>query len=91
MLGITKQAAIDYGASGIRINMIAPGSIDTPMLREAIERRHGDEADVIRRLSLIGRFGYPSEIAKAALWLCSDESSFTIGHALAVDGGYLAR
>jgi glucose 1-dehydrogenase len=91
VLGLTKQAAIDYARAGIRINMIAPGSIDTPMLRNAIERRHGDEADVMRRLSLIGRFGYPSEIAKAALWLCCDESSFTIGHALAVDGGYLAR
>jgi NAD(P)-dependent dehydrogenase (short-subunit alcohol dehydrogenase family) len=46
---------------------------------------------VIERMSLNGRFGRPEEIAKAALWLCGDDASFTYGHALAVDGGYLAR
>ena len=56
-----------------------------------MERRGRDPKDVAARLSLLGRFGDPSEIAQAALWLCSDESSFTLGHALAVDGGYLAR
>ena len=91
VIGLTKAAAIDYAPLGIRINAICPGAIDTPMLRNAIERRGGDEADVVKRLSLVGRFGQPSEIAKAALWLCSDDSSFTVGHALAVDGGYLAR
>jgi NAD(P)-dependent dehydrogenase (short-subunit alcohol dehydrogenase family) len=91
VLGLTKAAAIDYARHGIRINAICPGSIDTPMLRNAMERRGGKEADVVARLSLIGRFGTVSEIAKAALWLCSDDASFTIGHALAVDAGYLAR
>lgn len=91
VLGLTRSSAIDYARLGVRINAICPGSIDTPMLRNAMERRNRNEADVVKRLSLIGRFGQPSEIAKAALWLCSDESSFTIGHALAVDGGYLAR
>ena len=47
--------------------------------------------EVANRLSLIGRFGQPDEIASAALWLCSEASSFTIGHALAVDGGYPGR
>ena len=89
--GLTKAAAIDYGGQGIRINAIAPGAIDTPMLRNAMERRGRDERDVARRLSLIGRFGRVEEIAAATLWLCSDESSFTMGHTLAVDGGYLAR
>jgi NAD(P)-dependent dehydrogenase (short-subunit alcohol dehydrogenase family) len=91
VLGLTRSTAIDYARHGIRINAICPGAIDTPMLRNAIERRGGDEADVIARLSLVGRFGEVDEIANAALWLCSPESSFTIGHALAVDGGYLAR
>jgi NAD(P)-dependent dehydrogenase (short-subunit alcohol dehydrogenase family) len=91
VLGITKQAAIDYAPLGIRINAICPGGIDTPMLRGAIERRQRDPVDVQNRLSLMGRFGEVDEIAAAALWLCSDESSFTAGHALAVDGGYLAR
>ncbi len=90
-MGLTKSAAIDYAGKGIRINAIIPGSIDTPMLRNAMERRGREEKDVVARLSLLGRFGRPDEIAAAALWLCSDASSFTVGHTLAVDAGYLAR
>ena len=91
VLGLTRSAAIDYAALGIRVNAICPGSIDTPMLRNAMERRGRTIDDVVDRLSLIGRFGRPDEIASAALWLCSDDSSFVIGHPLAVDAGYLAR
>ena len=91
VLGMTRNAAVDYGAEGIRINAICPGAIDTPMLRAAMERRGREPEEVADRLSLLGRFGQPDEIAQACLWLCSDESSFTTGHALAVDGGYLAR
>jgi NAD(P)-dependent dehydrogenase (short-subunit alcohol dehydrogenase family) len=91
VLGLTKSAAVDYAPRGIRINAICPGSIDTPMLRGAIAKRGRDPQEVASRLSLIGRFGTPEEIAAAALWLCSGASGFTIGHALAVDGGYLSR
>ena len=91
VLGMTRNAAVDYGAAGIRINAICPGAIDTPMLRAAMERRGRQPEEVANRLSLLGRFGQPDEIAQACLWLCSEESSFTTGHALAVDGGYLAR
>lgn len=91
VLGLTRSAAIDYAASGIRINAICPGSIDTPMLRQAMRRRGRDPQAVVDKLSLVGRFGTPEEIAAAALWLCSDAASFTVGHALAVDAGYLAR
>jgi NAD(P)-dependent dehydrogenase (short-subunit alcohol dehydrogenase family) len=91
VLGLTKSAAIDYAPLGVRINAICPGAIETPMLLGAIEARGRDKQEVANRLSLIGRFGQPDEIASAALWLCSEASSFTIGHALAVDGGYLAR
>lgn len=91
VIGLTRSAAIDYAGDGIRINAICPGAIDTPMLRNAMEQRGRDESEVIGRLSLVGRFGRADEIAKAAMWLCSDDSSFTVGHALAVDGGYLAR
>lgn len=89
--GITKAAAIDYAPLGIRINAVAPGAIDTPMLRGAIAARGRDADEVAGRLSLTGKFGTVDEIAEGALWLCSDRSSFTIGHVLAVDGGYLAR
>ena len=91
VIGLTRNTAIDYAADGIRINAICPGAIDTPMLRDAIARRGREPQEVADRLSLLGRFGQVTEIAKAALWLCSDDSSFTIGHALAVDGGYLVR
>jgi NAD(P)-dependent dehydrogenase (short-subunit alcohol dehydrogenase family) len=91
VIGLTRSAAIDYAGDGIRINAICPGAIDTPMLRNAMALRGREVADVVSRLSLIGRLGRADEIAKAALWLCSDDSSFTVGHALAVDGGYLAR
>jgi NAD(P)-dependent dehydrogenase (short-subunit alcohol dehydrogenase family) len=90
ILGLTRACAVDYAAHGIRINAICPGAIDTPMLRTAMERRGRDPIETAARLSKLGRFGRPDEIAKAALWLCSDDSSFTTGHALAVDGGMLA-
>ncbi len=89
-LGLTRSAAMDYGSRGVRVNAICPGAIDTPMLRGAIERRGRDAAEVAGRLSPLGRFGTSEEIARATLWLCSDASSFTNGHALAVDGGMLA-
>jgi len=85
VIGLTKTAAIEYAGSGIRVNAVAPGAIDTPMLRGSAE------PDVLARLSLIGRFGQPAEIANAVLWLCSDAAAYTMGHVLAVDGGYLAR
>jgi len=89
VLGLTRSAALDYARHGIRVNAIYPGAIDTPMLHQAMERRGRKVADVQKRLSLFNRFGTPDEIAQAALWLCSDASSFTTGHALGVDGGML--
>jgi NAD(P)-dependent dehydrogenase (short-subunit alcohol dehydrogenase family) len=91
VLGITRTAAIEYAADGIRINAVCPGAIQTPMLQAAVDRRGGDIEETARRLSLLGRLGQPEEVAKAVLWLCSEDSSFTVGHALAVDAGYLAR
>ena len=91
VLGLTRSAALDYAGRGIRINAICPGSIDTPMLRKAMERRGRDVDETARRLSLIGRFGRPDEIASAALFLCSDASSYVYGHPLAVDAGMLAH
>ena len=91
VLGLTRSAAVDYGPRGIRINAILPGTIDTPMLRNAMARRGRNVDDVVDRLSLLGRLGRPEEIADAALWLCSESSSFVLGHPLAVDAGYLTR
>jgi NAD(P)-dependent dehydrogenase (short-subunit alcohol dehydrogenase family) len=91
VVGLTKTAAIEYARSGIRVNGVAPGAIDTAMLRDAIEHRGADEAALVKRYSLFRRFGEADEVTKAVLWLCSDEASFTTGHTLPVDGGYLAQ
>ena len=88
VVGLTRQAAIDYAPDGIRVNAIAPGNIDTPMLRNALARR-GLEADAVEKRMPMRRFGHSHEIASAALWLCSDASSFTTGHVLTVEGGML--
>lgn len=91
VVGLTRTAAIEYARAGVRVNAVAPGAIDTPMLRDAMESRGFDPAAMARRFGLFGRFGHPDEVARAVLWLCSDDSSFTTGHVLAVDGGHLTQ
>lgn len=88
VIGLTKQAALDYSHYGIRINAVAPGAIDTPMLRGALEQFGLDPDSYAKELSMLGRFGRPEEIAKSYLWLASDLSSFVTGTTLEVDGGY---
>lgn len=90
VIGLTKTAALEYAKKNIRVNAICPGVIQTPMIERFV---HG-EAQVRKQLvegEPIGRVGNPEEIAAAALWLCSDSSSFVTGHSLAVDGGWLAQ
>lgn len=87
VVALTQSAAIEYAASGIRINAISPGVISTPMvddipipLLEKIQSKHP-----------IGRLGQPEEIADAVVWLCSDKASFVTGHNMVIDGGYTAQ
>ncbi len=88
---LTKNLAIDYARKGIRANAICPGFIETPLLAGLVEGEGlAAQRDAIREAHQLGRFGTPSEIADAALFLASDESSFVTGHALVVDGGYTA-
>ncbi|MDY7538573.1 SDR family oxidoreductase [Undibacterium sp. RTI2.1] len=89
VVGLTKTAAAEYGRAGIRVNAVCPGVIRTPMMDNAIAREPRREK-MIQKLHPIGRIGEASEIANAALWLCSDLSSFVTGHQLAVDGGLTA-
>ena len=88
---LTKNMAIDYGPSGIRVNAICPGFIDTPMT-DALFGADGIAGGATLWIEehALRRFGRPEEIAAAARFLLSSDASFVSGHALAVDGGYTA-
>lgn len=89
--GLTKVAALENGAIDIRVNAVAPGAIDTPMLRGALEQFNLTEEDFAPQLSLLNRFGQPREVAEASLWLASDQSSYVTGTVIHVDAGYTSR
>ncbi len=89
VVGLTRNAAIAYGQRGVRVNCINPGWIETPMT-DPIMGMEG-VADQMRAQVPMARFGQPEEIAKAALFLASDDSSYMTGAALVVDGGWTAR
>jgi NAD(P)-dependent dehydrogenase (short-subunit alcohol dehydrogenase family) len=89
VVGMTKTAAAEYARQGIRINSVCPGVVNTPMMGRALEREPLREKK-LRNVHPMGRFAEPAEIAHAAMWLCSEHSSFVTGHQLAVDGGLTA-
>jgi len=90
IIGLTRTAALEYARAGIRVNAVCPGATRTPMVQQIIaampELGKGMEEN-----HPIGRIAEPEEIAEAIVWLCSDSASFVTGHALAVDGGLLAK
>ena len=92
IVSLTRTMAVDFATDGIRVNAIAPGAIDTPMLRRSFAR-HADPEPVreaSRQRHAMKRFGRAEEIAETALHLASDASSFTTGTVMPVDGGWLA-
>lgn len=91
VVGMTKVAALENGPLGIRVNSVAPGAIDTPMLRGALEEIGTTAEEFAPALSVLNRFGQPEEIAQASLWLASDLSSYVTGTTLHVDAGYTSR
>src|SRR5499427_932745 len=91
VLGLTKSAALDYAARGIRINAICPGLIHTPMADQMMAAGQADALNAMLKDVPIGRLGRAEEIAEAVLWLCSSAASLMVGHALAVDGGYTSK
>jgi NAD(P)-dependent dehydrogenase (short-subunit alcohol dehydrogenase family) len=88
VMGLTKSAALENARSGIRVNVVCPAVIETPMADRAYE----DPAihKFVLGLHPIGRFGKPEEIAEAVVWMCSDRASFITGQSLVLDGGLLA-
>ena len=88
---LTKNLSLDYGRIGIRANAICPGFIETPMFESVMKGpEFAKYKKRIREQHKLGRFGRPEEIAGAAFFLASDDSSFVTGQALAVDGGFTA-
>jgi glucose 1-dehydrogenase len=91
VVGLTKAAALENGGEDIRVNSVAPGAIDTPMLRGALEEMGIDPEAYAPQLSLLNRFGSAEEIAQASLWLASDASSYVTGTTIHADAGYTSR
>ena len=90
--GITKHLAIEWADQGIRVNAVAPGTINTERVQRLPEEPGGPEyLEAIKKAHPMGRIGEPSEVANAILFLASDEASFITGVVLPVDGGYLAQ
>jgi NAD(P)-dependent dehydrogenase (short-subunit alcohol dehydrogenase family) len=87
VLALTRVAAMEYGRYNIRVNAICPGAIDTPMVAR-ISGEAGMSAQANNRTSFFGRIGKPEEIAKTALFLASDDSSFATGAPFIIDGGW---
>jgi NAD(P)-dependent dehydrogenase (short-subunit alcohol dehydrogenase family) len=90
VLGITKAIAMEVGSSGIRVNSVAPGPIDTPMLRSGIGGTPEGRARFAEDAAGLKRIGTAEEVAKAVLWLSSDDSSYITGNSLLIDGGTVA-
>jgi NAD(P)-dependent dehydrogenase (short-subunit alcohol dehydrogenase family) len=86
LIGLTKSAALEYAAQGVRVNAICPGIIETPMMHRFSGGTPEGRARVIDQ-EPVGRMGSPEEIASAVLWLSSDLGAFATGHAMVIDGG----
>lgn len=92
VVSLAQTMAVDHAPDGVRVNALIPGAIETPLLAHAFARAADPDAARARSVSRhpLGRLGLPEEVARAALFLASDESSFTTGSCLRVDGGWLA-
>jgi NAD(P)-dependent dehydrogenase (short-subunit alcohol dehydrogenase family) len=83
VVGLTRSAALDHAAEGLRVNAVCPGYVETPLAARSIERRR---VDILARVPL-RRIGTVGEIAELVVWLCSDRASFVTGESIAADGG----
>jgi NAD(P)-dependent dehydrogenase (short-subunit alcohol dehydrogenase family) len=90
VLGLTKSAALEYAKSGIRINAVAPGGVETDIVKQ-VDEDNKQFVETLKSMHPIGRIGDPEEIANAVVWLLYDKASFVLGHTLLVDGGMVSR
>jgi NAD(P)-dependent dehydrogenase (short-subunit alcohol dehydrogenase family) len=89
VVGLTKSVALEYANRGVRVNVVCPGSVRTPMLAGFVGGDH-EALERMGRTAPVGRLAEPGEVAAAIAWLCSDDASYVTGHALSVDGGVMA-
>ena len=93
VIAMTRQLAVDY-AGKVRVNVVCPGTVDTPFVEAYLEKFHKHEKEKVRgelnQRQLVGRLGKPDEIAYSVLYLCSSEAEFATGSALTIDGGWTA-
>jgi NAD(P)-dependent dehydrogenase (short-subunit alcohol dehydrogenase family) len=90
VLGLTKQAAQEYAAAGIRVNAVLPGQTETGPMRAYLDALPDGGEKMLRRLPM-RRMAQPLEIARAVVWLCSEDASYVNGDSLVVDGGLITR
>jgi len=89
VVGLTRNAALEFAPAGVRVNCVCPGIIDTPLVAHSFGTSE-EIRESMHRFHPLGRMGFPVEVAKCVLFLASDDASFVTGHALVVDGGVSA-
>lgn len=89
IIGLTKTAALEYAQSGIRVNVVCPGAIETAF-RHRLVGPNGENHTTNKQRYPIGRIGTPEEVANAVIWLCSDKAAYITGSVLTIDGGLTA-
>src|SRR6266481_1998313 len=90
VVGLTKTAALEFAQKNIRVNCVCPGLINTPMVARMIDSGGMNEQEFLAA-EPVGRMGQPEEIGEGGVWLLSDAASFVTGHAMSIDGGFVAR
>ena len=91
VIGLTKSAALEYAARGLRINAVCPGLIWTPMVDQMVAGGQREALDCMLKMILMSCYGRAEEVADAVLWLCSSTSSYVTGQSISVDGGFVMR
>jgi len=91
VLGLTKSAALEYAARGIRVNAVCPGLISTPMADQMVAGGQGEALESMTKMIPMGRHGRAEEIAGVVLCLCRDVTSYVTGQSISVDGGFVMR